>query len=363
MVCFNLRKIQQKIPMIRIHFIPLIFTLYLFLLASCNNNPLKVDVSDIDVEISIKRFDQDLYALKSKVNDEQAFANGLNDLKEKYGQFYNDWVQMPELMGIGSVDDPNTIMVLREILSSNTIDRLMKMINTHYKDFEKHEQDFIMAYKHFRFYFPKAEIPDIVTFFSNFSMTMNPVGNGYIGISLDMHLGDTFYVYSTLNPPIEKYFHKLFVPENIVSMHFLAHGRDMFYQTNKGTKFSDEMFFWGKLLYFTEAMMPDLPKHLIIGYSEEEYKLCLKDEKDIWTYFIKDEILYSSDKKMYMRHFTEGPYTIAPGVPPNTPPMLGKFVGWQAVRAFMEKNKEITLAELMGMTDAESFLRKAKYKP
>jgi len=363
MVCFNLRKIQQKNPMIRIHFTPLLISLYLLLFASCKSDPLKVNVSDVEVDISIKRFDQDFYALKSKLNDEQAFTEGLDKLRLKYGHFYYDWIQMPELMGIGNVDDPNTTMVLKEILSSSTVDRLMGMINTQYKDFSKQEKEFESAYKHFRYYFPNAEIPDIVTFFSNFSMTMNPVGNGYIGISLDMHLGDTFYVYSALNPPIEKYFHKLFVPENIVSMHFLAHGRDMFYHTNKGEKFSDEMFFWGKLLYFTEAMMPKLPKHLIIGYTEEEYKLCLNDEKDIWTYFVKDEILYSSDKKVYMRHFTEGPYTIAPGVPANTPPMLGKFVGWQAVRTFMAKNKDVSLAELMEMTDAESFLRKVKYKP
>ncbi|MCO6494821.1 MAG: hypothetical protein J5I91_03950 [Bacteroidetes bacterium] len=335
----------------------------LVLLTGCNHDPLNINTGNIEVKLKIKRFEQDFYKLKEVINSDEKFTLGLKELKDKYGSFYYDWVQAPGLMGIGDANSPETKQVLKEILASQTLEKLMKIINAHFKDFRSQERQLTNAFKHFKYYFPKEPIPDIVTFFSNFSMTLNPVGQGYVGISLDMHLGDTFYMYKSLQPPIENYFHKLFVPENIAALTMLAHGNDLFYYTNKDKSFADNMFYWGKLLYFTEAMMPYLPKHYIIGYTKEEYKFCTEEEKNIWDYIIKSDILYSSEKREYYKFFSEGPFTVAQGVPPKTPPMLGKFVGWQAVRTFMKKNPSITLSELMKMDDAETFLRKVKYKP
>lgn len=342
----------------------LIFLLFaLIILGGCNNDPLQINVKKIDAPVHIQRFEQDFYKLKELIHSDEEFAKGLDSLKKKYGAFYIDWIEAPGLMGIGSADAPETKLVLKEILASRTLERLMNIIDAHFKDFSKQEKQLIDAYKHFKYYFPKEPIPYIVTFFSNFSMTLNPVGRGYIGISLDMHLGDTFYMYKSLQPPIENYFHKLLVPENITAMTLLAHGNDLFNQTNPDHSFADNMFYWGKLLYFTEAMMPDLPKHFIIGYTKDEYKFCLEEEKNIWDYIIKSDVLYSTEKREYYKFFSEGPFTVAQGVPPKTPPMLGKFAGWQAVRAFMKKNPKVSLSELMKMTDAETFLRKVKYKP
>jgi len=360
---FILRKNQKKNSMLHTRLKNLFIVLFSLIIVGCNDNPLDVDTSKIDIKIQIKRFEQDFYKLKGSLQSDAAFEQGLSELKNKYGQFYYDWIEAPGMMGIGNADAPETKQVLKKILASQTLDRLMSIMNAHFKDFSSQEKELTNAFKHFKYYFPNDSIPDIVTFFSNFSMTLNPIGQGYVGISLDMHLGDTFYMYKSLQPPIENYFHKLLVPDNISALTLVALGNDMFYTTNRENSFADNMFYWGRLLYFTEAMMPNLPKHLIIGYTPEEYKFCKEEEKNIWEYIIKEDILYSTEKRTYMRYFTEGPFTTAPGVPPNTPPMLGKFVGWQAVHAFMKKNPSITLKELMNMSDAETFLRKVKYKP
>lgn len=335
----------------------------LVMLNACSNDPLKVRLKGNPPTLNILRFEQDLLALKAFADNDSAFMDAFNKLKEKYPVFLQDWLSTPELMGIGDLSDPESILFIREIAKSSSFDWIVSTTQKQFGDFKNIEKELSDAYHYFQYYYPNERIPDIITYVANFSLTLNPVGSHYIGIALDMHLGDTFGLYTHLQPPIENYFIKLLRTDNIAALHMLAHARDMFHRTYDESKFSALWFFWGKLLYFTEAMMPQLPKHLIIGYTPEEYKLVLQEEKNIWDYFIKENMLYETDKKRFMRHFVEAPFTVAPNVPPDMPSQLGKFSAWQAVRQFMRKNPQVTLPELMDMTDADAFLRKAKYKP
>jgi hypothetical protein len=339
------------------------FLSFLILLSGCSNNPDKIDVSDIDVTLTIKRFEQDLWTINTPDLTVENIGLRLEVVKNKYGYFYYDWIQQPELMGFGKADEPETNEYIYRYLKSNSLNEMMKLVNEKYGDFSKFEKELAQAYKHFKYYFPNEPIPDIVTYISNFSITMNPVGLDYIGIALDMHMGDTFFVYSLVSPPIESYLLKLFVPETISVMHLLAHGRDLFIHTHRDQKFCDEMIFWGKMMYFLQKMLPDKAPHYLIGMSPEEFKACQKEEKEIWTYFVSEELLYSPNKKDYFRFFIEAPFTSASGVPPNTPPLLGKYIGWQVVKAYMAKHPELSLEYLMNKTDAEEILREAKYKP
>jgi hypothetical protein len=360
---FNLRKNLKKKPMHHILFRTLSFFVLFTLLQSCSQDPLKVDVSHIEAPISILRFEQDLLALKEFANDDAAFLNAVTQLNNKYPNFLADWLQAPELMGIGPLDNPETLIILKEIARSSSYEWIVSKINAQFGDFSHTEKELKKAYQHFLYYFPNEKIPSIITYTANFSLTLNPVGKDYIGIALDMHLGDTFGLYTQLQPPLENYFIKLLTPESIAVLQMIAHGRDLFHNYYDEAKFSTVWFFWGKLLYFTEAMLPDVPKHLLIGYTEEEYTLALQEEKNIWSYFVKENMLYETDKKRFMRHFVEAPFTVAPNVPPDMPSQLGKFSAWQAVRQFMQKNPTVSLPTLMNMTDADAFLRKAKYKP
>jgi uncharacterized protein YjaZ len=45
----------------------------------------------------------------------------------------------------------------------------------------------------------------------------------------------------------------------------------------------------------------------------------------------------------------------------DSPGMVGRFIGWQIVRAYMKANKS-SLQELVAL-DAETLFNKSKYKP
>lgn len=327
------------------------FALFIFLFqSSCNNDPLDVDVSDIDVKLDIRHFEEDLF--QNKLTDYNAFQN-------KYPAFLTDYT-------LGIIGFPyNTaqeafpqLMLFKNDVNSK---KLYDLVHEKYANFKPYEDQLTLAYKYFKYHFPQEKIPTIITYTSNFSFYINPVGDGYIGIALDMHMGSDFKYYDYAN--IEKYWRKIQIPESIVTNHMLAHANDLFSSKNRGKNFIDEMMYNGKLLYFLDAVTPSVPDHIKIGLTKAEYDWCVKEEKQIWEYFVKMKCLYDTERRNFERFFKEGPFTIAEMVPDKTPSMIGKFAGWMAVRKYMKENSDVSLLQLMNDGNAEAMLQNSGYKP
>ena len=318
-------------------------------LTSCQKNRLDVDVSNIQVDLTIQRFEQDL------------FTNQLKDTTscfKQYPYFYEDYTR--GILGFGGSNEMvfNQLMLYKNDVNAK---KLYQWVNDQYKDFKPYELALTDAYKHFKYYFPNESIPKIITYTSNFSFYMNPVGVDYIGMSLDMHLGKDFKVYDQTT--IERYWRKILTPESLVPLHLLAHANDLFYHTNKGTNFTDEMIYQGKLLYFLEAMMPKIEDHIKIGMTQDEFKWCQKEEHNIWAFLVKEKYIYSTNKRQYEKLIKEGPKTVVSGVPEQAPAMIGKFIGWMAVRKYMNEHPDTDLNTLMNNSNAQSLLQESGYKP
>jgi hypothetical protein len=190
---------------------------------------------------------------------------------------------------------------------------------------------------------------------------VNPVGQDYIGIALDMHLGQDFKPYEYTN--IELYWRKILIPQTLVTNHMLAHANDLFLKTNKAKNFTDEMIYYGKLLYFLDAVTPNVPDHIKIGMTQAEFDWCKKEEHNIWAFIVKEKYLFDTDKRRFERLLKEGPKTIASGIPPEAPAMIGRYVGWMAVRMYMNENNSVDLKTLMNNNNAELILQESAYKP
>jgi uncharacterized protein YjaZ len=143
----------------------------------------------------------------------------------------------------------------------------------------------------------------------------------------------------------------------------MAHANDLFLKTNKARNFTDEMIYYGKLLYFLDAVLPELPDHIKIGMSKQEFDWCKKEEHNIWAFIIKEKYLYETERKKFERLLREGPKTIASGVPPDAPALIGRFAGWMAVRQYMNEQNDVSLSELMNNSEAQHILQQSAYKP
>jgi len=314
----------------------------------------KPNVDDIKVDIQIERFDRDLYAGKHK-----NLAQTDLSLQKKYGFFYDDYVH--RMVGDKSYTD-------QVILSTLYKDKAFTDLNTEadsvFRDMAPIEKDLNQTFKYIKYYYPKVKIPRFITFVSGFSV-QTPIGDGYMGIGLDMFLGKNSKFYRAIIESVPLYLSRRFTPEYVVPRLTETFAREeMFPQRDEDHSLLAKMVENGKILYFMDRVLADeVPDTLKIGYTDKQLAWCKNFEGDIWAYLIENNLLFETDDQKIQMYVSEAPFTPGLGEKNESAPKLGVWIGWQMVRKYMAENPKVTLQELMKETDPQKILNGAKYKP
>lgn len=324
--------------------------------ASCNNKK-GPDVSHINLDIPLERFDKELNAL-----DPSDMVTQTGELRKKYTWFYEDY--MSQMLGAGSAGDPSYLDNLSEVLRNTDYHNLGTAAEEVFSDMTRQQKELNDAFKHVRYYYPDQKFPRLITFISGFAV-QTPVGNDYIGIGLDMFLGrkgEQFY--AALHQSIPQYISRRFTPENITPRVIEAFIReDMFPEKDADRSLLARMIYNGRIMYMMDAIMPQLPDSLKIGYTTEQLQWCRENEGGIWAYFIENELIFETDYMKIQKYLAEAPFTPGLGERSESAPKLGIWIGWQIVKKYMDQNADVKLQDLMAEDDAQKILNGAKYKP
>ena len=131
---------------------------------------------------------------------------------------------------------------------------------------------------------------------------------------------------------------------------------------NDRTLLSD-MIYYGKILYLKDKLMPSVSDAVKMGYTQDQYDWAEVNEEPIWRNFVEQEHLYSTDRELQLRFIEPAPFSKfgLELIDNESPGRIGQYVGWQIVRAFMNKN-EITVQQLLKIP-AEEIFKKSSFKP
>jgi len=318
---------------------------------SCGNNPLDIDVSKVDVKLSVKRFDQDLFQYKNGITPEN-----VGELNDKYGLFFQDFTQ--SVINIGSIKHEDINKRLNAFTNDTYINEVKTDVANVYNDFSVYENELNDAFKHYNYYFPKKNIPEIITYVSGFNYAIT-TDKAYLGIGLDMFLGSDYKAYAQLGLP--KYKTAFMSKKGLVAGALLGWVATEFELKEKNADLLTEMIHQGKTLYLMDALMPKAPNTIKINYNEKQLNWCKANAEPVWFYFIDNKLLYTKDTKEIIKYMGEAPFI--QGFPEGSPGRIGHWVGWQIVKAYMKKNPNITIEQLMKNNNAQEILNKSKYKP
>ena len=109
-------------------------------------------------------------------------------------------------------------------------------------------------------------------------------------------------------------------------------------------------------------MLPLESDAVKIGYTEEKLDWAAANESQIWRYFVERELLYSTDLKLGPRFLDPAPFSkFRLELDNESPGRLGRYMGWQIVKAFAERNT-LSLEQLLLLPEDEIF-KKSNYKP
>lgn len=332
------------------------YLFFLIMLFCACTHDKQIDVSNVQLELKIERFDQRMQTLTAA-----NLAAKAPQLERTYGTFYDDY--MERMLEVGSTADTSYYTQLRTVLGNAGYKELQSAVATQFKDFSPTEAELMDAFKHIRYYFPQQKIPRIITFFSGFAV-QTPIGNDYIGIGLDMFLGAGSKFYPSLVQSIPLYISRRFTPQNITPRTIEAFLREEVYpEKDEERSLLAKMVYNGKILCLMDAVMPNVADSLKIGYTTAQAEWCRSFEGEIWAYYLENDLLFETDYLKIQKYLTEAPFTPGLGSDNQSAPKLAVWTGWQMVKKYLEKNPDITLTELLAERDPQKILKASGYKP
>lgn len=330
-----------------------LFFLCMVTLFSCKQDK-RPDVSHINLEVQILRFDRDLFAGQAKPVEQ---TDAL--LRQKYGNFYDDYIN--RIVGNGNISGPD---ILRVLYKDQAYQDLNHDADSVFKDLRPIEGDLSEAFKYISYYYPKTHVPKFIGFVSGFEV-QTPIGDNYMGVGMDMFLGKNSRFYGAIVQNVPKYISRRFSPEYVVPRLTETFAKEeLFPERDEDRTLLSKMVQNGKILYFMDQVLdPAVPDSVKIGYTDQQLGWCKAFEGNIWGYFMENDLLFNTDYQKIQVFLTEGPFTPGLGEKKESAPKLGVWMGWQIVRKYMEENPNITLQQLMAERDAEKILRASGYKP
>lgn len=336
-----------------------LFILFVLLfLVGCNNNKDKdiPDVSGVTVNLKIHRFDQELFRI-----DTNQVAMGIEQLEEKYPDFTKFYLER-----VLQIKKPwDTVGLYREyiggFLTYPFVRILHEKVDQVYSNFAPIQEDLEEGFRFYKYYFPENEVPEIYTFVSEFTygIVLPPEGNT-LAIGLDFFLGEDFeyYYYPPLSLP--RYIARTYDKQHLVSKVFKGIIEDLAGPV-KGNRFIDHIIHNGKKTYILDKLLPYTQDSIKLGFTTQQLEWVETNELDTWVYLLKEEIMYSDDYQNFKSLVSIAPRSA--GMPEESPGEVGNWVGWQIVKAYMNRNPQITLSQLLAEEDLQQILIKSKYKP
>lgn len=280
-------------------------------------------------------------------------------LLAEYRVFYQRYIE--NITGIGLVNDPAISYSLKTFISDKYIREIYKDTEKKYMDdIEDIRQGLTGAFKRSRYYFPRMVVPEIVTFISGFQYAI-AVTDSVLGIGLDMYLGSDYSNYPRAGFPLYKIalMDRDYIVPDAMKAWLMT---EFFSEESQGPgDMLGTMIQYGKIMYLSDAILPDTEDSLKTGYTAAQLGWCKKNEFNIWAHLVDNELLFSTDPAIINKFFNEAPFTS--GLPKESPPKTGIWVGRQIIKSYMENNPEVTIPELMKQQNAQEILNKSKYKP
>ncbi len=329
---------------------PLLILILAGLITSCKQDNLHVNVNNIQVSLPIYRFEQNLF-----LADPSSLNDSIPVWQKRYGPFLQYFSYIVKL---GNINDPAFARRLNLFATDHTNYLIYKRSMEVYPDEDGFRANLEDAFKHYRYYFPEKPLPRIITYVSGFNQSAI-TGDSLIGMGLDKYLGTKEPLYREAG--IYNYLIANMYPEKLASDCITFWGETEFPYYDSVNNLASNMIYRGRLLYFSQAMLPDQPDTINFGFSAKNLEYCVENEKAMWTELIEKKFLFNTDRFTIDKFILEGPYTKDFGR--ESPARAAVWIGYRIVASYMAKNKDVTLPVLMAEKNYMNILNQSSYNP
>ena len=318
------------------------------MMASCQKNEptykAKLDINPDPYDLEFDRYEEVLFNL-----DTADFQAELMNVQDRYRVFLG-----------GDLNNPDAVQYLKDFATDPFSITLYEKVKAVFPDLKQIEPVVEDVFAHFHYYYPEIELPKkAFTCITGVHPDEPPVQiiDDQLVISLDWYLDDE-ELYDQIGMP--RY---MSLRRNVSTLaKEVAEQLYMYYlyEWRKQGQIVGEMVFYGRRDFFVEAMCPELPDSVLLGYSSKQWQWAVENEGQVWADIVGNRRLYDAGLDAYMMFFGDGPFTQA--YSNDAPSRLGEFFGLNISRSYFSNN-EVSLQDLMQRKDLQNVFQDSGYKP
>lgn len=324
------------------------FSLLLFvLLFSCKKEGqecvLDNEVLGIQIDFELERLEDQFFEARTKED--------FSYLLDAHPLFAQNYLQM------GTYSERDDL--IEELLWANKDTLLIDLyqeVRTYFADISELELELRTAFKHIKYHYPEFKVPKVYTVVTGFGSDIY-LDKDILVIGLDYYLP---FEHRFQPPDLPLYITKRYQREYLVPMVVKAISTQFNRTDMSQNTLLAEMIYYGKSYHFTKSILPCTPDEYIIGYTADEVAACFANEVMIWSHFVENDLLFTTNPFEIRKYVGEAPYTDA--ISPDAPGRIGRWLGWNIVDDYRFNNK-FSLQEMMLESDTEKIFRQSGYKP
>ncbi|MDX1652691.1 MAG: hypothetical protein R3277_09370 [Brumimicrobium sp.] len=310
-------------------------TLIMFVLFSCTDNPLDVKIDHIGVTVDY-------------VNVDSMYRDaGLQEVEIRHEKLQQelDFLYLYEL-GQNVRKFPDSVLPedIRNFYQSEYIQRLEEAKKSLFASLNPSKNKLTQGFRYLRFHFPDSPVPYHI-FYINKLFSPVHCSDSSISVGLENYLNPDHPIIKEI--PSNKLFEWQkesmqfeFLERDVLLQWIQAH----LFEENDGN-LAQHIVQAGKLLYVLNATLPNEEERIILRYGHQDLIWAEKNEKQVWDYLVKEQLLFQNNDRDKANFLNAGPKTV--GLPDEAPDRLGQFLGYKMVKGYMTKNKEVSLQELL----------------
>ncbi|WP_165041124.1 hypothetical protein [Dysgonomonas sp. ZJ709] len=320
----------------------------LFSFIGCSST-VKKDNEQQD-KVSIMRFDRDLndYIQNPATEKESALKSKYPALLPALGQ-----ITINQL----AANDPAFFPDLREYFSHAALQKIYKDALKTFDNTTSYEEELTKANALIAENLSGASLPQLAMHVSGFKENVI-ILNNMISISTDKYLGSNYPAYQEFFAPYQR---QQMTPKMVVRDYLKAWIMSDIIKSDNDDQETllSAMVEEGKILYILSVLLPDYNANDLIGYTADQTKWCVENEKSVWQTMIKQSNIYTSDHMIITRYVNDAPYTSTLSL--QSPGRVGAWVGWQIVFQYAKKTNA-SIQDIITL-DPQEILKESKYNP
>jgi hypothetical protein len=312
------------------------FFWFLFLcsfLISCESTVVETsyipETKGINASVDLIRFEQAFFNLDTTI-----IGSELEDLQNKHPEFTGGYLS--SVLGVrDSISGRQQILgYLNYSDARYTYDTIQEVFG----DMPLIQEQLNQLATYYQYYFPKNQaLNKAFTYLSEYhGDRLAIIDEGFIGLPLDMALGQGYPPYTFLKIPA--YDQRTCTKEHLVPKAADAMAQHLVAAVTKpkGNHLIDLMLYNGKVMYLTDLLLPTVEDSLLFGFSSLQMQYCKSGEYKLYEHITNEELMYSSNTKDINKYVSKGPFRPQFDLPGNS----GSWLGYRMIRSYERHLKD-----------------------